>query len=73
MSLLGAINPVAAQALQRVDAPLPKIGLPTIAAPGANPAQGFSQMLDGVVATVDAKQQAAGALTRQVQIGRAHV
>jgi flagellar hook-basal body complex protein FliE len=69
MSLLSSINPVAAGALQRIDAPLPKIGLPSVSAPGASPTQGFGQLLDGVVATVDSKQQAAGALTRQVLLG----
>ena len=69
MSLLGSINPIATSALQRIDAPLPKIGLPGTTNPTANPAQGFGQMLDGVVGAVDAKQQAASALTRQVLVG----
>ena len=65
MTPLGSINPLNAGALQRIDAPLPKISLPS-APHTAAPTQGFSQMLDGLVGTVDAKQQAAGALTRQV-------
>lgn len=69
MSLLGSIHPVAPGALQRLDAPLPKISLPGTSSPVANPTQGFGQLLDGVVATVDVKQQAATALTRQVLLG----
>jgi flagellar hook-basal body complex protein FliE len=69
MNPLSSINPAAAGALQRIDAPLPKISLPPLANPGAAPAQGFSQMLDGLVGAVDAKQQAAGAVTRQVLLG----
>ena len=68
MSPLGSINPLNAGALSRIDAPLPKISLPS-APSGTAPTQGFGQMLDGLVATVDAKQQAAGALTRQVLLG----
>jgi len=68
MSPLGSINPLNAGALSRIDAPLPKISLPS-APHGTAPTQGFGQMLDGLVATVDAKQQAAGALTRQVLLG----
>lgn len=69
MSLLGTINPIASGALQRIDAPLPKIGLPTTTPSTTIPSQGFGQLLDGVVATVDAKQQTAAAITRQVLVG----
>ncbi|MBI5688845.1 MAG: flagellar hook-basal body complex protein FliE [Verrucomicrobia bacterium] len=68
MSPLGSINPIAAGALQRVDAPLPKISLP-VATPTATPSTGFGQMLDGLVAAVDTKQQTAAALTREVLLG----
>lgn len=68
MSPLGSVNPLNAAALTRVDAPLPKLAFP-IAPQTAAPTQGFSQMLDGLVATVDAKQDAAGALTRKVLLG----
>jgi flagellar hook-basal body complex protein FliE len=68
MTPIGPVPPLHAGTLQRIDAPLPKIALPT--APGtAAPTPGFGAMLDGLVATVDAKQQAAGALTRQVLLG----
>src|SRR5258708_3988135 len=69
MSPLGSINPLSASPLTRIDAPLPKIGLapsgPSIAAPH----EGFGQMLDGLVATVAAKQDAAAATTRNVLLG----
>ncbi len=68
MTPIGPVPSLAAGALPRLDAPLPRISLPS-ATPGAAPAQGFGQMLDGLVATVDAKQQAAGALTRQMLLG----
>jgi flagellar hook-basal body complex protein FliE len=69
MSLLGSIPAIAPGMLQRVDAPLPKIALPSVSAPGASPLQGFGQLLDHVVASVDTKQQNAAALTRQVLTG----
>ena len=74
MSLLGSINPISSGMLQRTDAPLPKIALPPLpdgAAAGAGAATptGFGQLLEGVVATVDAKQQHASAVTRQVLLG----
>lgn len=68
MSPIGSVNPLSASPLTRVDAPLPKITLPS----GPNsiaPADGFGQMLDGIVGMVDAKQQAAGAMTRKVLMG----
>jgi flagellar hook-basal body complex protein FliE len=68
MALLGPINSVTASPLMRADAPLPKIGLPGGGLPPAS-SEGFGQVLDGIVATVDAKQQAAGALTRKVLLG----
>src|SRR5688500_13139273 len=65
---LGSINPIGASPLARIDAPLPKITLPS----GPNtaaPTDGFGQMLDGIVGMVDSKQQAAGAMTRKVLLG----
>jgi flagellar hook-basal body complex protein FliE len=39
-------------------------------APGANgPSEGFDRMLEGLVATVDGKQDAAQALTKRVLLG----
>jgi flagellar hook-basal body complex protein FliE len=68
MSPLGSINPLGASPLARVDAPLPKISLPTAPHTTA-PTEGFSQMLDGMVATVENKDAAANAVTRQVLLG----
>lgn len=65
---IGSINPLGASPLGRVDAPLPKITLPS-APHTAAPTDGFGQMLDGIVGMVDAKQQAAGAMTRKVLMG----
>ncbi|HEX2853454.1 MAG TPA: flagellar hook-basal body complex protein FliE [Opitutaceae bacterium] len=69
MNSIGAINPMISSPLTRVDAPLPKIGFAPAGAPGAAPTDGFTQMLDGLVATVDAKQQASQDMTRKVLLG----
>ena len=66
---IGSINPLGASPLTRVDGPLPKISLGTGAPVGTAPTEGFGQMLDGLVATVDAKQSAAQAATRKVLLG----
>jgi len=69
MSPIASVNPLATPALNRIDAPLPKLGLaPTGLQTGA-PADGFGQVLDGLVATVAAKQDAAQAVTKQVLLG----
>lgn len=65
---LGSINPLGSSPLTRIDAPLPKITLPSGPQPTA-PADGFGQMLDGIVGMVDAKQQAASSMTRKVLMG----
>jgi flagellar hook-basal body complex protein FliE len=69
MSSIGSINPLAASALTRIDAPLPKIGLAPAGLQTGTPADGFGQVLDGLVATVSAKQGTAQAVTRQVLLG----
>ena len=66
---IGSINPLAASALTRVDAPLPKISLNTGAPVTAAPTEGFGQVLEGLISTVDAKQDAAQAATRKVLLG----
>jgi flagellar hook-basal body complex protein FliE len=69
MSPVGLVSPLASSALARLDAPLPKISLsPPTPTTGA-PADGFGQMLEGLVASVDAKQNAAQAVTRKVLLG----
>jgi flagellar hook-basal body complex protein FliE len=69
MSPVGSLNPLAASALTRLDAPLPKPGLAPAGAPPVPPTDGFGQVLDGLVATVDGKQATAQALTRSVLLG----
>lgn len=68
MSPLGSIPPLQAGAAPRIDAPLPKISLPS-APPASVPGAGFGALLDGVVSNVVAKQQDAGALARSVLLG----
>ena len=69
MSPIGSVNPLQASALTRVDAPLPKIGLPQANPNVTGPSEGFGQMLDGLVSTVEAKSSAAQAATRKVLMG----
>ena len=69
MSSIGSVNPLAATALTRVDAPLPKVGLAPAGLQTGTPSDGFGQMLDGLVSTVAAKQDNAQAVTRQVLLG----
>jgi flagellar hook-basal body complex protein FliE len=69
MSPIGSVSPLLTSPLARIDAPLTK---PTMmpGAPGAKgPSEGFDRMLEGLVATVDAKQDAAQALTKRVLLG----
>jgi flagellar hook-basal body complex protein FliE len=66
---ISSVNPLSASPLARTDAPLPKIGLGGPAPATATPTEGFGQMLDGLVATVDAKQSAAKEATRSVLLG----
>ncbi len=71
MTPVGSINPLLAggSPLNRIDAPLPRLtGAPAgPVAPGTG--EGFGRMLDGLVASVDAKQQEANALTQKVLLG----
>jgi flagellar hook-basal body complex protein FliE len=66
---IGSINPLQSSPLTRVDGPLPKIALPPATTNIAGPNQGFGQMLDGLVATVESKQADAQAATRNVLLG----
>ncbi len=68
MSPLGSINPIFPGAIERIDAPLPKIGLGATPSTSVRP-DSFSQMLDGLVSTVESKQQSADVLTREVLLG----
>jgi flagellar hook-basal body complex protein FliE len=69
MSPISSINPLSASALSRIDAPLPKIALPQSTPTTAAPGDGFGQMLDGLVGTVEARSAAAQAATRKVLLG----
>ena len=69
MSPLGSIGSLMGSPLQRIDAPLPKIGVGPAAPQTSVPKEGFGSMLDGLVATVDAKQSAAQAEARKVLLG----
>lgn len=69
MTPLGSINPLSASSLGRIDAPLPKIAFAPSGPATAAPHEGFGQMLDGLVATVAAKQDAAATTTRNVLLG----
>ncbi len=69
MSPLGSINPLSPASLGRIDAPLPKIGPAPAGLSGPAPTEGFGQVLDGLVAGVAAKQDAAAATTRSVLLG----
>jgi flagellar hook-basal body complex protein FliE len=72
MSSIGFVSPVHANALTRVDAPLPKSPLtPSGLLPAApnGPHGGFDQMLDGIVSTVTTKQAASQEMTRKVLLG----
>jgi flagellar hook-basal body complex protein FliE len=69
MNPIGSVNPLSASAFNRIDAPMPKIGAGMLGPHTAAPTEGFGQMLDGLVATVDAKQSASQAITRKVLMG----
>jgi len=69
MSPIGNISPLSAGALTRIDAPLPKTPLTPSGPLPAAPKDGFGQMLDGLVATVSAKQDTAQVMTRKVLLG----
>lgn len=71
MSPIGQVSPLltAANPLIKLDGPLPT-KLPGLqSTPGTSSGEGFGQMLDGLVATVDAKQNEAKAITQKVLLG----
>jgi len=71
MSPVGPISPQFSgpSPLTRVDAPLPKLPAIHLGGAGAVPTEGFGKMLDGLVASVDAKAANANALTQKVLMG----
>ena len=68
MSSITGINPLAASALTRLDAPLPTNLVPPGGA-SAVAGDGFGKVLDSLVSIVDDKQANAQAVTRQVLLG----
>jgi flagellar hook-basal body complex protein FliE len=69
MSPIGAINPFNSALVNPLDAALPKTGLALSGSHPGVPSDGFGKVLDNLVASVDAKQNAAQATTRQVLLG----
>lgn len=69
MNPIGSIAPFNASALARTDAPLPKTTFAPATLPQGIPAQGFGEMLDGLVGVVQSKQATATDLTRRVLLG----
>ena len=71
MSAIGPISSLlsGAQPLPKLDGPLPKLSGGGLSVGGAPTGEGFGKMLDGLVASVDAKQSQAAALTKQVLLG----
>jgi flagellar hook-basal body complex protein FliE len=69
MNPIGSINPLRGSPIERTDAPLPKISLPTGPAPLPGASGSFGQMLDGVIGTVSTKQAESAQLTRQILLG----
>lgn len=68
MSPIGSVSPLLSTPLTRIESPLTRpLGAP--GAPGAAPSEGFDRMLEGLVATVDAKQDTSQALTKRVLLG----
>ncbi len=68
---VGSISPLlsGASPLAKIDGPLPKLPGIHLGAGGSVPTDGFGQMLDGLVASVAAKQTEAQALTKRVLLG----
>lgn len=72
MSAIGSVSaPLAGFPLRQLEGPLaqPAVAPLTDGVKLAQPTQGFDQMLDGLVGTVDAKQAHASDLTRRVLLG----
>lgn len=73
MTPVGNVSPLNVSAFNRIDAPLQKSPLNPLSPSGpltaAQPHEGFGPMLDGLVATVASKQDAAQAISRKVLLG----
>ena len=71
MSPVGSVTPLlsGASPLNKIDSPLARLPGVHPSPAGTMPADGFGRMLDSLVATVDAKQAEAQALTQRVLLG----
>ena len=70
MSPIGNISPLASGMLTRLDAPLPKTALtPSGPLTATNPQDGFGQVLEGLISTVESKQNVSQDITRKVLLG----
>lgn len=70
MNPIGSINPLSAASLARIDAPIAKPAVDLAGKMPATSGDGFGTMLDGLVSTVESKQDAAQLATRQVLLGQ---
>lgn len=79
MSLIGSIGGItspytAAPGLIRTDSPVGPVKTPGVAIPSSTPetqpSQGFGNVIGRMISTVDAKQDAAQAVTRDVLLGK---
>ncbi len=68
MSPIGSVSPLLSSPLSRIETPLPR-PMAAPSAPGTAPSEGFDRMLEGLVSTVDAKQDTSRALAQRVLLG----
>ncbi len=69
MATIGPITSLSASPLTRIDSPQTKIGGDFAGLQKTAPSESFGKMLDGVVSTVETKQNNAQELTRKVLLG----
>lgn len=69
MALINPINSLTASPLTRIESPLTKVSPGLQGATKPAPTESFGQLLDGVVANVEAKQGNAQEMTRKVLLG----
>src|SRR4051794_8872768 len=69
MSPIGSVNPLTTSLLTPLDAAMPKAGLTPTGLQSSVPSDGFGKVLDSLVSSVGAKQDAAQAMTRKVLLG----
>ncbi|PTY08801.1 flagellar hook-basal body complex protein FliE [Opitutaceae bacterium EW11] len=77
MSLIGSIGGLTSPFLNRLqptkstDSPTGPVSLPGIQSPsGTTPTEGFGKVMDQMISSVDAKQNEASAITRDVLMGK---